>query len=247
MKILVVDDEPIILNGLMTIIKRDTSLHLEMEAANDGVEALQKSQTFKPDLLITDINMPEMTGLELIKNMKQLNLCNHFVILTGYDYFEYALQALRYGVIDYFLKPLNKPEILKIIHKLYLEIATEADDQPNRFLKQTKGATYCRHIKEVLNYIHTNYEQDLCLDQLAESVNLHPTYLSSLFRKETGEKFIHYLHTFRIEKAKQMLKNNAELPIHKIALLVGYENKEHFYKVFKKYAGQTPKTFREFS
>lgn len=247
MKILVVDDEPIILKGLITILKRDTSLHLELEAANDGVEALQKSQTFKPDLLITDINMPEMTGLELIKNMKRLHLCNHFVILTGYDYFEYALQALRYGVIDYFLKPLNKTEILTIIHKLYLELASEADEKSNRFYKQTEGASYCRHIREVLDFIHTNYDQDLCLDQLAKSVKLHPTYLSSLFRKETGEKFIHYLHTFRIEKAKQMLKRNTELPIHKVALLVGYENKEHFYKVFKKYAGQTPRSYREFS
>ncbi|WP_198510340.1 response regulator transcription factor [Bacillus solitudinis] len=246
MKILVVDDEPFILNGLMTIINKNCPQMTELEGACDGIEALHKSKQNPPDLVITDINMPEMSGLDLIKNIRNLQTCNRFIILSGYNDFHYARQAIQYQVIDYLLKPINKSEIIHLIQKSFEEIYEKENKEKYKSEDPIENIDqYSKHIKQVLSYISENYQQDLSLDELAGYINLHRNYLSSLFKKETGLTFIHYLHAFRITKAKDLLMNSPELSIHQVGKLVGYENQEHFYKVFRKLEGQPPGKFRD--
>ncbi|MCA0755760.1 response regulator [Paenibacillus sp. N4] len=233
MKVLVVDDEPLILQGLVKIVKEGAPAHTEVISGNNAYEALDLMKSFMPDVTVTDLNMPEKNGFELIEEAKRDELCQRFIILTGYDDFEFARKALRAGVVDYLLKPINKDEISVLLHRIAGELPCEADSD------------YCRHTAKLLGYIETNFTQDLSLDMLADYMNMHPNYISSLFKKETGATFIHYLNELRINEAKKLLAEHRQIPVNMIGSKVGYENRHYFNKVFKKYTGVTPGQYRE--
>ncbi|NOU63960.1 response regulator [Paenibacillus sp. LMG 31461] len=498
MKLMVVDDEPIILNGIIRMIEKAHTPFIEIIGAADGIDAMYKLTSFQPDLILTDIHMPEMDGLTLIKEIQSLNLCSRFVILTGYGDFAYARQALRHQVIDYLLKPINKEELINVLNQIgrsiqdeqkqiseydllllkeHILFNTQFDDLPfkpeqlqslfphpyttiiviqatnhiplltteclsgigtacifqklytfqSRFLQQiiiitnsvhvptnedlqlacgelfgteikqdigicigvsirkndnerirdlyieamaamlfnryfssstitiykpeseyihqnfdklikyiersideqlsieqiekdvhsilphfpsntvstnklrkqflicisvylqsvglTPEAIWGEHaasklfssnntshadihiseiiaqliqhirtsnhhhpnmhtIDKIVAFVEQNYKLDLSLDAVADHVQMHPNYISMLFRKEMGLTFLHYLHTFRLTKAKQIMQDNPEWPINTIAEQVGYENPRHFFKVFKKFENITPGQFR---
>ncbi|WP_409345747.1 response regulator [Paenibacillus sp. MBLB4367] len=500
MKLMVVDDEPVLLNGIIRMIRKADTPFTEIVGACDAIDALQKLEQFQPDLIVTDIHMPEMDGLAFIREAQERNYCDRFVILTGYGDFAYAQQALRYQVIDYLLKPLDKEELVGVLakiaqsiradheradeldllllkeHMLYNTPAAELPVKPeqlsgllphpystvivlqtdendpsppaellaalagdlnqvfektymlqSRFLRQavllgngSRRATdkeleqacgklfqtyrkpdggfsigvsgredaaaclrelyvealaamffnryfYCcsiavyRHeavnihdgydnlvryiehaqeqqpsaeqikkdmqlillhvagesetqsklreqflvcvglylqsvgltpeaiwgeqaaadlfspcgealdearvadivsqlircvrrpdhrqphmqtIDKIVAFVALNYKLDLSLDMVADHVHMHPNYISTLFRKEMGMTFLHYLHTFRLNKAKKFMQEHPDWPINAIAESVGYENPRHFFKVFKKFENVTPGQFR---
>ena len=190
-------------------------------------------RSWMPDVTVTDLQMPERNGFQLIEEARESGLCDRFIILTGYDDFEYARQALRCGVIDYLLKPIDKDEIVVLLQRI-------RDEQPVAAME----SDYQHHAQKILSYIEAHYMEDISLDKLADLVNLHPNYISSLFKKETGTNFVNYLHMIRIREAKKLLEGEQHWPISLIGQQVGYEDKHYFSKVFKKYTGRTPGNFR---
>ncbi|QTH41547.1 response regulator [Cohnella sp. LGH] len=233
MKILIVDDEPLILNGLVKIVREVAPTGTEIRDALNAPEALETMKGYMPDVTITDINMPEKNGFELIEEARLEGLCDRFIILTGYDEFEYVRQALRSGVVDYLLKPLDKAEIAALLGRVKQELPAASDSE------------YSRHAERILAYMQANYMNDLSLDHLADRMNLHPNYISSLFKKETGDTFVNYLNALRIREAQKLLKTQPHLTVCAIGQQVGYDTKHYFTKVFKKYAGTTPGAYRE--
>lgn len=244
LNLLVVDDELVILQGIVKILREGKTPFTHIESATDANEAMSVMSRFLPDLIITDINMPGKNGLDLIEEVKERNLCDRFIILTGYDEFEYAKQAIRIRVIDYLLKPINKMEILSLLRKVANEIFEEKNGPERRDDKEDEPA-YSFHVQKMINYIDQNYQQDLSLEQFSELTDLHPNYISFLFKKEIGKSFIQYLQDYRIEKAKELLLKHQSLSVQVIGNQVGYENPQHFMKIFKKVAGCTPGSFRE--
>jgi len=252
LNLMIVDDEPIMLKGLINIIEKGSTPCSEIVCAYDGIDALEKLQDFKPDLMITDIQMPEMNGLELIKEAQSRDLCKRFILLTGFDHTEYLRKAIRCKVIDYLLKPINKIELYDALANVSIEMlnTSSASHVPwsvaenDQMLLHIENRHISRNVKKIINYIHQYYALDLSLDQIAEHVFLHPNYISSLFKKETGITFIHYLHLYRIQKAKQLMMKQQELSFQHISEKVGYENVRHFFNIFKKYCGVTPGEYR---
>jgi len=254
MNLMIVDDEPFIHKGLINIIEKGSTPCSAIVCAYDGIEALDKMRDFKPDLVITDIQMPEMNGLELIREAKSRDLCKRFILLTGFDHTEYLRKAIRCQVIDYLLKPINKIELYDVLSNVSIELVSEASarqaswagtgDEDPVCARMENGNQMSRNVEKIIHYIHENYALDLSLDQVAEHVYLHPNYISSLFRKETGITFIHYLHLYRIQKAKQLINKHQEMPLQQISEKVGYENVRHFFSIFKKHCGVTPGDYR---
>lgn len=118
MKVLVVDDEKMIAQGIAHVI-RQFSFPLEaVDVTFSGREALQQLQKARYQLLITDVSMPEMSGLDLIARVREQDLCPSICILSGYSEFEYARAALRYGVDDYLLKPVDKDKLFKMLERV---------------------------------------------------------------------------------------------------------------------------------
>lgn len=232
MRVLTVDDEPLILSGLVKIIREAAPAGTEVRQALNAYEALALMKDYMPDVTITDLNMPEKNGFELIEEARQGGGCDRFIILTGYDEFEYVRKALRAGVVDYLLKPIDKNEIASLLERVWGELPNESDSE------------YPCHVKRILAYMENHFRKDLSLDHLADRMNLHPNYISSLFKKETGHTFVNYLNTLRIQEAQKLLMAKRELPVSTIGQQVGYDNKHYFTKVFKKYTGTTPGAYR---
>ncbi len=124
MRIVIVEDEVRIREGIAKMIESQTEHVVQGEAVN-GEEGLEMILRFKPDLVITDVRMPKMDGLEMVKNLYEQNVPLHAVILSGYSEFEYARRAIRYGVDEYLLKPLDIDDIKTMLCKVEKKIQRE--------------------------------------------------------------------------------------------------------------------------
>ncbi|SES26234.1 Helix-turn-helix domain-containing protein [Gracilibacillus ureilyticus] len=244
-KILVVDDEPLIRTGVKhMIVNHGNKLFSEIEEASDGIDALDIIENFQPHLLITDIQMPEMNGLELIHEAKKKNV-NHFVILSGYDEFDYAQKAIRLQVDDYLLKPINQTRLSEILSQTVSRLENkERLLNYNHSLKEIKEPDEKESVRKFKTFVRENYMNDISLSEVAEYMNLHPNYVCNLLKKEIDTTFVHYVHETRIKHAKQLLIDECNLQLSAIATRVGYENSRHFYKKFKQFVGQTPGNYR---
>lgn len=228
MKVMIVDDEPLVLTGLAGIIKNNEELCADVLCVPDGFEALERLPVFVPDCIITDICMPQMNGLEMLEKVVKTGLCDRFIILTCHAEFEFAQEAIKYRVIDYLLKPINKDKLIELLKKI------------SHNLHESKSLA----VKTMLEYINNNFMRDISLDDVACTVKLHPNYASSLFNKEMGMHFVQYLNNCRVMKAKAFLIKNPDMPLTNISKMAGFQSLEHFYKVFKKISGVTPGDYR---
>ncbi|MHA6482249.1 response regulator [Paenibacillus sp. strain BS8-2] len=128
-KLFIAEDESTIRNGLMTMIKwEELGVHVCGDAAN-GVEALERMQHVQPDLLLLDIRMPFMNGLELLKALQDNERCPVAIILTGYNEFDYAQQAIKLGAFDYLVKPCRPSEVRDVVSRAIKMLDTKQDQE----------------------------------------------------------------------------------------------------------------------
>lgn len=208
--------------------------------ASDGEEGLQLIQKIRPDIVITDIRMPKQNGLDMIQKIKEFDPGSHVIIISGHDNFEYAQQAIRLGVADYILKPVHIAYFIKLLERVYTEHSSKEPENHVSLEKRNTGFI----VKKILDYIHENYHQSLSQSIIAKNLNVTESYLSKLFKSETGMNYQDYILQYRMEKAKEYIRTT-NLKIYEIAQLVGYEDVKYFHVVFKRYTGKTPVEFRE--
>ncbi|WP_438444402.1 response regulator [Gorillibacterium sp. sgz5001074] len=242
---MIVDDEEMIRLGIAKILsKSELPVQVTGLYAN-GLEAWTELSKLAPgelDVLITDIKMPVMDGLKLIEKAKERMPGLAVIVLSGFNEFEYARQALRFGVTDYFLKPLDKYDLFQALWKLYH--AKEEARAPEETPQVERGQEH--YVVERIRYfLEKEYDKPFDLEKLALRVDLSPSYVSKLFRQETGTTVTDYLIALRVEKAKQFLLDFPELKNYEIAGMVGYSDPVYFNKLFKKMAGVTPKEYKE--
>ena len=151
-KILVVDDEKIEREGLKYLLSQDEGIGEICEASN-GKQALQILRTQEIDLLLTDIKMPHMDGLELVRRIKETNDRLQVVIFSGYNDFSFAQEAIRYGVKDYVLKPVDPENFHKVINKAKNEIMKMKE-------KETNQEIIVKKIKEVIDKLRPYLQND---------------------------------------------------------------------------------------
>ncbi|MEL7566164.1 MAG: response regulator [Dehalobacterium sp.] len=246
-RILIVDDEKPARETLSYLIDwKDTAFEVAGTAKN-GNDALEQYQRFKHELIITDIQMPVMDGLALIKAIRQDNKAQKFVILSCHEKFSYAKEAIQMGVTDYLIKDLLTCEdLFAVLDKVQRELEEESR---RSLLLQTKvkplaqNQRYSRHIRDAIEFISDNYRRDIELSEIAEALNLHRVYLSRLFKQETGENLFNYILKLRMEEAKRMMLSTNN-KVYEIAEQVGYLSIQQFSAAFKKSTGLTPREFR---
>lgn len=234
--ILVCDDEMMIRKNF---IKRINRLHIPIAGiheAENGIQALKVLQECSIHICLLDINMPLKNGLELLRELNHCSQDTRFIIISGYDNFQYAKEAICYGVYRYLLKPINREEFEEAVLSLYKEISR----------KQQKSIV-SPVIRKILDEIEYNYRNpDYSRLDLAEAVMLSEGYITRLLKREMGTTFSEYLTTKRIEKAKQMIQLEGScVKLYEVAEAVGYKNQHYFSQVFKKLEGVSPKEFME--
>ena len=194
------------------------------------------------DVVIVDIEMPVMSGLELISECSARNLTVDFVILTAHDEFDYARRAMSYGVRHYLLKPMDESELEGVLNSLRWEIKT-------RRAEQTASPEVGMHpaVLRVIRYLHESFgDADVSLRVAAETVAfLNYDYLGEIFRRETGHTFTEYLTHLRIREAMKTWHDSPRLQVYEIAERCGFSDNTHYFsKVFKKITGLPPSVYK---
>lgn len=253
MKILIADDEPGIANGIASILQKRKDLHCQLRIAENGLEALSIAEHFRPDLVITDIRMYQMSGLQLAEELKAKGICNKVIIISGYNQFDYAQRAIRVNVIDYLLKPIDKQQLLHLVERVYNELP-ESYSSPNSnpalfehefFHLDLENENYPSSLKKGIQYMKKNYMLDISLQSLSDELMLHPNYISSLINKYLCVNFSYVLDCIRLKKACELLVSTPEITNAELSYLVGYNNERRLYSAFQKRLSCTPGDFRK--
>lgn len=249
-KILIVDDEPLIRRGIKLLVDfKELNINEVFEASN-GEEALEIFKNNKIDLVLCDINMPKINGLDFAREIKKINSLVKIALITGYNHFDYAHQAIKIGVEDYILKPVSKSDITEVIIKLTNKIESEkTQSRLNEVVKSllkdsgvSKENTYKDEILKIIDKRIGEFEFSLQI--LADEMGFSSGYLSALFKKLFGKSFQSYVLDLRLEKAKLLLLTT-DMKNYQIAESIGISDVNYFGVRFKKAYGLSPKQYKE--
>lgn len=247
--LLIVDDEPLVRRGIKTFLDiKSLNIDNIIEAEN-GEQALRLFKEKEVQIVLADINMPKMNGLDLSKAIKSIKPETKIALITGYDYFDYAQKALKIGVDDYILKPVSKDDIsaiiLNLIHKLEQENKNhKIEAAVEQLLDQELPEQDSDYGNQIRTYIDEHIgDSSLSLGSLADALALSQGYLSGLFKKLFGLSFQDYIGKNRMEKAKVLLLTSS-MKNYEIAEAVGFEDPNYFSSRFKRYTGKTPKQYK---
>lgn len=256
--VLLVEDEVFVRESVQRIMDWEAMGFQVIGEAGDGEEALEFIRERRPDVVISDIIMPKMNGVELLQHVREDGISSRFVMLSCMSDFEYVRQAMEYGASNYILKLSMKVQSLKdALEKVKKELeASAAQGTGARLSAGTAIAAAPEHnnpgyeetdhpeVNKILAYLHEHYDEDISLAFLANYVAMDVKYISQLFKKKTGDTFIHYLHRIRIDKACAWLERSNE-PVSEIGAKVGFINDNYFIKIFKRFRGMTPQHYRK--
>lgn len=247
-RVFLADDEPWVLLGLKNLIDWTKAGFVLCGEATDGIKAWERICHLKPDLILSDIQMPGLTGIQMIERLRENGLDAEVVVISGYSEFEYAQAALKLGCMDYLLKPVYEDVLLESLEKVKkrLEKRRLPGEDPEEKAQEAEGNAYLsekRLAEEMLRYIQEHYGE-VNQTQLADIFCLSPSAVSQLIRKYSGKTYSEQLLSVRIQKAQELLRNTSE-SIESIADQVGYHDYFYFVKVFKKATGISPTAFRK--
>ncbi|MCR4708396.1 MAG: helix-turn-helix domain-containing protein [Clostridiales bacterium] len=246
---IVVDDEREIRKGFCTYFpweKIGFSILADFSSAQAADEFLIRNPV---DVVVTDIKMLSMSGLELIEAAHARAPETVFIVVSGYRNFEYARQAMRFGVRHYLVKPIKYAQIVEEFSQIRAELDAQrsgtisagraAEAQKTEQQGPDEENEMIRRIKE---FIHVHYE-DATLESTAQHVKINPYYLSTFFHQQTGEKFSDYLTRARMKEAARLLTRTS-MQIQDIARRVGYTTSNSFSRSFRQCFQMTPKEYR---
>jgi two-component system response regulator YesN len=249
-KVLVVEDEELIRKGIIYTNDWASMNCVVAGEAVDGIDGMEKIREIQPDIVLTDLLMPRMDGLEMLRETIDTY---HYatVVISGHNEFDLAQTAIHLGACEYILKPIetdslclaiNRAKQLADQRRIYQQTCKEADLKQNIDLLADVqvGRINSRRVKAMLEYIHTHYSEKISIHDLTEPLSTSATYLNLMFRNETSLPFNEYLNRYRIMQALHQLQHGED-KVYVIAEKVGFTDYKYFISVFKKYVHSSPK------
>jgi YesN/AraC family two-component response regulator len=237
--VIVADDEKLIANNIARWIEENCPSFRVAATAGTGLEALEQAKELLPDVVFSDIKMPEMDGIELISRLRREMPAVLCVIVSGYSDFEYMKAAIQQSAADYLLKPVNPEELKRLLQRL--EATLLAREQQMIPRRESDAAALAERVRL---YLQENYDQPVDFSSLADSLAVSAPYLSKLFHEQEGKSPSRYLTDLRMRKAQKLLMDT-QLTVREIAVRVGYPDPFHFSKTFKNSEGVSPSQFRQ--
>ncbi|WP_372661674.1 response regulator [Cohnella sp.] len=245
---LIVDDEQHARASLTKLMVKSKLPFEIVGTANDGQGGLEAIRKLQPDVVITDIDMPVMDGVKLLKSARDEGYDCRFIMLTCMNEFEYARQSLEFGASGYLLKlSMDVDGLKQAMGKVSREL--EQQEQLRKaerwFPKKDEGEpTDHPEMNKIIRHIEEHYAEEITLKRAAELISMDASYVSDLFKKKTSQTLTHYVQNRRIQAAKMLLTETNQ-PVGEIARQVGFENDNYFIKIFKRWCGVTPSEFRK--
>ena len=185
---LIVDDEQSVHQAIRALVDWNALGLRHPESAYHGVEALEMMETFRPQIVFVDMNMPRMNGVDFLEQAASRYPESRFIVVSGYDSFDFARAALRHNVVDYLLKPVDEEELAAALKKAVSllppqpEEAQTADDIADNLKK----------------YIDEHYREEISLEFLAEQFHFSREYIGRIFRAKHGFAVYEYILQVRI-------------------------------------------------
>ena len=244
-RVVLIDDEAIILEGLCRVIKWADYNCQVVGTARDAASGAEAIRTLKPDILFTDIRMPDQDGLIMLAGLRSEFPDMRVTVLTGFRDFSYAQEAIRLGVTRFLLKPSKMDEIREALEVMTQQLAEQKpqDQEPDPVLENTKHSTASFVVKQAIAYMEQNYQKKLTLQDVADQCYVSQWHLSKLLNSQVNKSFYDILNTVRINAAKNLLANPS-LKIGDIGEMVGYADAGHFARTFKKLEGVSANEYR---
>jgi two-component system, response regulator YesN len=257
MKVMVVDDDHLVRKGFIAMMPwREHGLEVMGEASN-GKKALEFLENNQVDLLITDLAMPVMSGIDLMRHVKERHRNISMVVLTFHQDFELIQEALRLGALDYITKvELEHEQMDKILERIVGKMKEQnarSDEMKGDIhdiftLAREDDGPYSPEVKtsiwKAVDIIHHEFQNELFLPDIAKRVNMSRSYFSRCFRDIAGKTFNDYIREVRVNHAKVLLSQTMKT-IGWIATQAGYPNEKYFAKVFRELTGMLPGEFRK--
>lgn len=252
--ILIADDEVIerkVLNRKLSRFLVEDGRCRILEAVN-GAEALAIWQKEHPEILILDIRMPGLTGLEVAEAVRKQDKDAVIIFLTAFDEFAYARKAITVRALDYLLKPCEETELFAVVEEA-VRLAAERKEnrQKNAAMAEARVTAGeggdeepgSRQQARIRDYIEANYMKDLSIQEMAGQMGYSEVYFCKLFKQYFGQSFVTYLTDFRIREACRLLREE-DANVRRIGNAVGYPDANYFTKVFRRIMGVTPSEYR---
>lgn len=241
MKVVVVEDEELVRRGIVLAVDWVSVDCVVIGEAADGEEGLEVIRRYQPDLVITDIKMPKLDGIEMLRQLRAEGNRVHVVLLTAYSDFDYAQAALKLGAVDYLLKPFHDGELEAAVQRV------RAREQPRcQAVPELPGSgEKSKYVMEAMRYIAEHYnDQNISVGTVAASLGVSEGHLSHVFKKETSYTISNYITSYRIHVAMDLLQN-CRSRVYEVAEQVGYRDITYFSSIFKKVVGMTPSEYQK--
>ena len=234
----IADDEVWITLGLKKLLEKSGYEIWVVGTANNGLTAKVEIGEFKPDVVFTDIRMPGLSGLELLRAIPEVSPDSKVVMISGYAEFSYAQEAVQHHAYDYLLKPIKAEELDRVLKNILAERGEYAE------IQEEVTPLSDRMIDQVIEEIRNHYMEDIQLTTLASKYAVSTGRLSTMIKEQLQMNFSDYVAQLRIQRAKELLTDDT-MSIQEIAEIVGYNDYFYFTKVFKKVQGISPSKYRK--
>lgn len=251
LKVLVVEDEEMIRKGIVLAVDWAALDCVVVGEASNGAQALEAVERYDPSLIITDLKMPVMDGLEMLRQLRERGNNAFVIILTAYDSFAYAQTALRLGAVDFLLKPFHDGELEQAVTRLKqrMDRAGQGGEKgPAPLpLPELKKGDKSKYVLEAMAYIGEHYhEPNIGVAAIAQHLGISEGHLSHTFKKETDYTLLNYLTRYRVHRAMELLRD-CRLKVYEVAEQVGYRDIAYFSATFKKLVGMSPSEYQDVS
>lgn len=242
-KVAAADDEAYLRTALKKLMNWEKMGCELIRVVNNGRELLQCVEEEHPDIVITDIRMPEIDGLEVCRQLYEKYPETQTIILSAYTDFEYARTAIRYDVADYVLKLSVLEELPPAVEKVTQKLQKQKKELEEELVRQPEKKNAESLYDQIREYIEKNYSKKITLNDIAEELHANSSYLSRLYKKESGQNLFDVILKKRVDKAKEYMETT-DKKIYEISQAVGFDDTGYFSRIFKRYTGVSPKEYQ---
>lgn len=217
--------------------------------ASNGKDALNILANQSFDLIVTDIRMPFVDGIELLRKIKERGINTCVIFISSYDEFEYARQGLILGAFDYILKPVKEKQLTEVLGRVrqHIESNLNGRELPAHIMAAVSytgvDLKENRLLRQVCEYLAERSGNIITMEDTAEHLKLSKDYFGKVFRQQTGITFNYFCSLVKVEYAKELI-DTGNYKTYQISEMLGYSSTDYFTKVFKDITGETPSKYK---